>query len=235
MLLAKELWTKEDVPQYLEYLKQFQNPEKEEWSRKILNTKQKLLCMKTQDLYNIAKEISKGNYMSYLDLKIFDYYETVAIYGKLIVKIKDFFTMKRYLDIYSSIMENWAHCDLLDFTITKDNKKQFLALSEDYIKSDLLFVRRLSLSILLNMIRDESILDDVFKRLKALENEEEYYVIMMGGWLLSECLIRYKEATLEYLVREDINKKIVNKAIQKCRESRRLTTAQKDELLIYKR
>lgn len=57
---------------------------------------------------------------------------------------------------------------------------------------------------------------------------------MMGGWLLSECIILHKEETLSFLRINVVNKKIQNKAIQKCRESNRLTKEQKEELLVYK-
>lgn len=58
----------------------------------------------------------------------------------------------------------------------------------------------------------------------------------MVGWLLSECIILYKEQTLKFITTtKDLNKKIVNKDIQKCRESRRLTQVEKDELISYKR
>jgi hypothetical protein len=59
---------------------------------------------------------------------------------------------------------------------------------------------------------------------------------MMAGWLLSECIIRYREQSLNFLNSEkDLNQKIVNKGIQKCRESRRMTEKDKEQLLPYKR
>jgi 3-methyladenine DNA glycosylase AlkD len=69
-----------------------------------------------------------------------------------------------------------------------------------------------------------------------LEAESAYYVIMMAGWLLSECIIKYKDQTLDFLANTSgLNQKIVNKGIQKCRESRRLTDEEKDELIQYKK
>jgi 3-methyladenine DNA glycosylase AlkD len=235
MNLIKDLWTKEDINDFLEYLQTFANPAKEVWGRKILNTKQDLLCLKTKDLDLIVEQIYKGNFLSYLDLRIFGYYETVAIYGKLITKIIDFQTLEHYLNIYLPVMENWAHCDLLNFEITSSNKEQFLRLSEAYVSSDLPFVRRLSLFIMLLIVRAEKNLAQIINRILQLNDEQDYYVIMMGGWLLSECIIRYEKATLEYLKKNAINPKIINKAIQKCRESRRLDQTKKDELLIFKK
>ena len=236
MELNRAKWSSDDQYEFSAYLKTFQQKDKETWSRNILQTKLELLCIPTKTMYKIADEIYKGNYRGFLDLKIFDSYEEVAIYGKLVSRIRDFDEMVHYLTHYLDVMENWAHCDLLSFNMDGSNKDRFLALSEMYLKDNRTFVRRLGLMILFQMVKDRSVLPIIYDRLKKLENENEYYVIMMAGWLLSECIIQYRDQTLEFLSREkELNKKIVNKGIQKCRESRRMTEIEKDQLLPYKR
>jgi len=236
MELNKIEWTLNDQSVFLSYLKTFQQKEKEAWSRNILQTKLELLCIPTKTMYKIADEIFKGNYQEFLDLKIFDNYESIVIYGKLISRIKDFDEMVNYLTVYLDVMENWAHCDLLSFKIDRLNKEKFLALSEVYLRDRRTFVRRLGLMILFQMVKDESVLSIIFDRIKKLEQENEYYVIMMAGWLLSECMIKYRDQTLDFLNNEkELNKKIVSKSIQKCRESRRMTEIEKEHLIPYKR
>lgn len=229
-------WTLKDKSAFSSYLRSFQQKDKEAWSRNILQTKLELLCIPTKIMYSIADEIFKGNYRAFLDLKIFDCYEEVAIYGKLVSRIKDFDEMAHYLTVYLDVMENWAHCDLLSFKIDRSNKDKFLALSEVYLRDRRTFVRRLGLMILFQMVKDESVLSIIYDRLKKLEQENEYYVVMMAGWLLSECIIQYSDQTLEFISQEkELNKKIVNKGIQKCRESRRMSEIEKDQLPPYKR
>ena len=236
MELNRLEWTLNDKLPFSSYLRSFQQKDKEAWSRNILQTKLELLCIPTKIMYSIADEVFKGNYRAFLDLKIFDSYEEVAIYGKLVSRINDFDEMVHYLTNYLDVMENWAHCDLLSFKIDRSNKDKFLALSEVYLKDNRTFVRRLGLMILFQMVKDESVLPIIYDRLKKLEHENEYYVIMMAGWLLSECIIQYRDQTLEFLSHEkELNKKIVNKGIQKCRESRRMTEIEKEQLLPYKR
>jgi 3-methyladenine DNA glycosylase AlkD len=236
MELNKMEWMISDRAFFSDYLKTFQQKDKEAWSRNILQTKLDLLCIPTKVLSSIADEISKGNYRAFLDLKIFDSYESIAIYGKIISKIKDFDEMVHYLTVYLDVMENWAHCDLLSFKIDQSNKDKFLTLSELYLMDTRTFVRRLGLMILFQMVKDRSVLPIIFDSIKKLKGENEYYVIMMAGWLLSECIIQYREQTLEYMSYEkELNQRIVNKGIQKCRESRRMTEIEKDQLLSYKR
>lgn len=236
MELKKNEWTLNDKLFFSSYLKSFQQKEKEAWARNILQTKLEVLCIPTKTMYRIADEIFAGNYQSFLDLYFFDHYESIAIYGKLISKMTHFDEMVHYLTIYLDVMENWAHCDLLSFDINRSNQAKFLSLSEVYLQDQRTFVRRLGLMILFQMVKDASILPVIYESLKRLKQEKEYYVIMMAGWLLSECLIRYREQTIDYIIREtELNKKIVNKGIQKCRESRRMTETEKEELLAYKR
>lgn len=236
MELNKKLWINEDKQLFISHLENYQRKEKEAWARKILNTKLDLLVLPTKVVHDIANDIFKGNYRSFLDLQIFSSYESIALYGMILSKIQDFKEMSHYLEIYLNVMENWAHCDLLSLPISSKNKNDFLLLSEKYLTDPRTFVRRLSLMILFQMIQDETVLSIVFDRLLRLKNEDEYYVIMMAGWLLSECIILYKNKTLEFINNTtDLNKKILNKGIQKCRESRRLSQEEKDSLLKYKR
>ena len=236
MNLIKEQWTNCDIVPFLEYLSTFQQTDKETWARKILNTKLKLLVIPTKEIYEIKNQILLGNYISYLNLEIFDHYEAIAIYGGLLTKIPDFPVMVTYLSKYLNVMENWAHCDILSFPIKPHLYQDYLSLSLEYSKDQRPFVRRLSLMILFQMGKDKAVLPVIYERLLELKEEQEYYVIMMAGWLLCECIIQHKAETLSFLIsHKELNKKIVNKAIQKCRESRRFTQEEKEELLMLKK
>lgn len=235
MEFKKDIWTKEDIAPFMDYLASFSQAHKEDWGRRILNTKLPLFVLPTKQIQMIVKEIMKGNYRSFLDLRIFTHYETIAIYGMIVSKISSFSEMQQYLEIYKEQMENWAHCDLLNFSHIKEYQNEFLTLSKEYRNSPLPFVRRLSLFILFLLIKEESYVIEALQALESIKVEENYYVIMMGGWLLSECFICYPKQTIEFIKTHEILPAILNKGIQKCRESNRLTQTQKDDLLIYKK
>ena len=46
----------------------------------ILKTPSPVLALTTKDIVEIAGEIMKGNFKSFLDLGIFDYYEAIALW-----------------------------------------------------------------------------------------------------------------------------------------------------------
>ncbi|MDO5557313.1 MAG: DNA alkylation repair protein [Clostridia bacterium] len=125
MNLIKDTWNKEDKDLFQTYLKSFENKEKQEWSRNLIKTELPVLAIKYPIMKEIIKEISKGNYLEFLDLMIWEYYENTAINGFLITKIKDFKTMKKYLDIYSKKADNWATCDLLSFNVKRKRRGIF--------------------------------------------------------------------------------------------------------------
>lgn len=230
--MIKKKWTKSDIKYFQEFLKTFENPAKIEWSKNILNTKLPVLSIKTPILKEIIKNILKGNYMSFLDLMIWEYYENTAINGFLISKIKDFDVYKRYLDIYSSKADNWATCDLLTFNI-KGNEDKFYNLTLEYIKDDLPFRRRIGMYILFYFIDDNSYIDRIFGLLDKFENEDQYYVNMMNSWLLAECFIKQRNKTLKYLNNNKLNSFTLSRGIQKCRESRRVSEKDKEMLNKY--
>ncbi len=234
MELIKEKWDEEDIPEFQQTLTAFENPSKREWSKKLLNTELPVLCIKTAVMKDITNQIYKGNYLSFLDLMIWEYYENTAINGMLISKIKDFDTFRKYLDRYSLSADNWATCDLLTFHI-KGNEQKYFDLTLEYIKSELPFRRRIGMYILFYFIDDDDYICRIFDLLNCFENEEHYYVNMMNSWLLSECFIKQREKTLVYLENNKLNRFTINKGIQKCRESRRVSLEDKDMLLKYKR
>ena len=235
MTLNKSVWQMEDKGLFISYLDRFKNLEKETWSRNILQTKLPLLCLKTKVIDDVVKEVALGNFYSFLDLKVDNTYESIAIFGKLLYFIEDFDTLRKYLYVYETLMENWAHCDLLRFN-PKIDRNKLLGLVDSYINDERIFVRRLGLFIMYLEIKDKKVLDMVFKYIKKLKDENKYYIIMMSGWLLSEAIILYEDRTLSFIKdNDDLNPKIINKAIQKCRESRRVTIERKEALKLYKR
>ncbi|MDO5569415.1 MAG: DNA alkylation repair protein [bacterium] len=233
MKLNRTCWTNSDIEEFQQYLKTYQKNKNNERMITLLKTSLPVLCLNTPTIKEIVNQIAKGNYLEFLDLMIWQYYENTAINGFLICKIKDFNTMKKYLDIYSNKCDNWATCDLLSFNV-KNNEEKYYNLVLEYIKSDKPFVRRIGMSILFNFIDNDSYINKIFDLLDSFNKEEHYYVNMMNAWLLCECYIKQKDRTINYLKHHKLNKFTINKAIQKCRESRRISQEEKEELLKYK-
>ena len=234
MELIKNNWTKEDGKSFIKYLEILKCEEKIEWTKNIVNTKMKVLAIKSPELNSIIKQIKKGDFLSFLDLNINDYHENTIINGNLISSIKDFDVMRRYLDDYSKSIDNWASCDTLKFNV-KNNEEEYMKLSYEYIKSELPFVRRIGMFILFKFIDDDNYIDEIYNRLNEFENETEYYVNMVNAWLVCELFIKRRDKTLDFLRNNRLNKFTFNKAISKCRDSFRVSNEDKELLLKFKK
>lgn len=235
MNLIKQKWSKKDIEEFQAYLYSIRNEEKIKWTTNILNTSLPCLAIKTPVLKSIVKEIIKGDFLSFLDYNLCDFYENVAINGLLIQKINNFEVMKKYLFNYFKNVECWATCDLLSFKINNSNREMFYNLSQELITSNEIFVRRIGLIILFKFV--ESDIDGVLNIVRLFKQEKEYYVNMCIAWLLCDCFIKKKDKTLEFLNNngKTINDFTINKFVSKCRDSYRVSKEDKEMLLKFKR
>lgn len=235
MNLTKSRWTVSDIPEYLSYLETLsKGKEKAEWEQRIVNTSLPCLAIPSTEIDRIAREIYKGDYISYLNLNIWNNHSATLIYGKILNKIKDYDTLTRYLVPYSERADNWSTIDCLKFKFSDTTIPKFIELSKSLIHSKHTFSRRLSLIILLKLLSVYDCTDLVFEILDSLYGESEYYVNMAGAWLLAECMTRYRDKTIEYYTIVKSNTFIVNKSISKCRDSYRVTKEDKEYLLQFK-
>lgn len=234
MNLIKNVWTEADINKFSTYLKSFsKGEEKGYWEQRILNTALPCIAVPAPEIKRIAKEILKGNYCSFLDLMPWHNASEVSTCGNIICKIPDFAVMKKYLDIYSRRVDSWSACDILKFKV-KDYD-QFLALSKEYISSPLVFQRRIGVIILFQFLNTDKYLPEIFDILNSFKNETEYYVNMACAWLLAECFIKLRSETLRFLENNTLNDFIINKGLQKCRDSFRVSAEDKALLLKFKR
>lgn len=235
MELIKAQWLASDKADFIDYLNSLsKGKEKGEWEKRIVNTSLPCIAVPSTEVDRIAREIFKGNYKSFLDLWIWDNHTATLIFGKILSKIKDFDEQIKYLVTYSQKADNWSTIDTLRFKFNSTNIQKYLALSKELILSPHTFSRRLALIILLKITSVIDCTDTVFDILDSLSSEQEYYVNMAGAWLLCECIIKFRDKTLRYYAHNTTNNFIINKSISKCRDSFRITQADKEYLNSFK-
>lgn len=146
-------------------------------------------------------------------------------------------------------INNWAVCDTFCAGLKQVKKypEETYELLQKFLKSDEEFSIRFGLVMLLDYYIKEDYLANIFDICdEAAEAEkartddkgeplEYYYVKMAIAWLISTCFIKFYDETLEYMAKCRLDDWTYNKALQKARESMRLTSAQKDELKAIKR
>lgn len=161
-----------------------------------------------------------------------DYYEEVMLKGMLIglEKKLDFEKISNFIPL----INNWAVCDTFCTGLKqiKNNKEKMWLFLQNYINSKKEFEVRFAVVTILDFYIDEQYIDRVLELLKTVKHEG-YYAKMAVAWAYSFCFIKFFEKTkneFESFDKNNIDKFIYNKSIQKSIESYRLTREQKNIL-----
>lgn len=231
MELKNIRWNKQSAQEFQTYLKSLERKEKVDWTRRIINTKMPLLAIPTPELRKMANEISKGDFVSFLDLQLNEFYENYAINGFLLTHLTDMPELGTRLKAYTEKVDNWALCDILKFKVTNKTVDKFYALSLELLNSTFTFSRRMGIILWFEMIKFQTDLDKIFDIIPTLKGEQEYYVNMALAWFIAECFIKARDKTLDLLSSKVLNQFVTNKAISKCRDSFRVSKIDKEMLL----
>ncbi|HIR13449.1 MAG TPA: DNA alkylation repair protein [Candidatus Choladousia intestinavium] len=140
------------------------------------------------------------------------------------------------LDRYVPGIASWGDCDCGTSTLKFMERDQELwfAYLEKWLKSSREFELRFGIVALMDYYLKDEWIDqalDYFCRPLS----EAYYVRMAQAWALSVAFVKYREKTLERFQTGIKDAWVQNKAIQKCRESRRVSPQDKELLLGWKR
>ncbi len=174
----------------------------------------------------IAKEPEVSKFLRDLPHK---YYDENILHALLISEIKDYDACIEEIDKFLPYVDNWAVCDIISPKIFKTNKTELLEKIKKWSASEKTYTCRFGIEMLMSHF-----LDDDFKpeylEIPASVHGEEYYVRMMIAWFFATALAKQWDTTIKYIEDHHLDKWTHNKAIQKARESRRITPKQKEYL-----
>lgn len=228
MELQKAEWKEKDKFEFKRYLENQGNPNSIPFAVKIINTSKPMVGINMPTLRGIAKEIAKGDFMSFLSLDMHDYYENEIINCALICKIKDFSTLKDYLLRYGENADSWAEIDAVKVPFGKKNHDDYLAFAKKCSEHEKPFVRRLGVILLFACLNGDDF-ESVKSIIASLKGDEEYYVNMAVAWLVCEMVIKLPDQTIPLVNRNFLNEFALRKAISKCSDSFRVS----DEVVSY--
>ncbi|MDR2913767.1 MAG: DNA alkylation repair protein [Tannerella sp.] len=205
-----------------------------QFNKRIIPTNYEILGVRMPALKKLAKELSADpNLESYLKNAEFTTYEHILLYGLVLGQLKkpSLETIYRYLDPLTLKFDNWAHVDTI-ISALKVFKK-----SPDEILSHFLplkthegeFTKRVFVIIQMDYLMNETHIDIALKHLTEVP-QGQYYVDMAIAWAISVGLIKFGDKTIPLLEERIFSKFVHNKAIQKTRESYRITPEMKEQL-----
>ena len=233
--LIKENWDSNDYQEFLNILKNNSDIEYKRFHQSLVKDLDKFYGCRIPFLKKVAKEISIGNYQEFLKLNKLEYYEEKMIYGFIISSVKmDFNERLVLVEQFIKYIDNWAICDSFcaNLKCFKNNRELGFKFINKLIKTNDVYSIRVGLVLLLDYYIEEDYLNKIFKICNNIKNKD-YYVLMAISWLISICYIKYPKATLVYLKDNKLDNWTNNKAIQKIKESRRITKEEKEFLKEY--
>jgi len=240
-----ELKTEKEYKEFLDYLFSIRDLEYRDFNTKIVVPVDcEIIGIRTPILRDIAKKIAKTSSENFLNLfeKLFikkkiKYYEEKVLYGFLIGYSKmEYQDRLKRINFFINIIDNWAVCDIVDssFKFINKNKEDFYKYLNSKLSATNPWEQRFIFVMLLAYYVEDKYLKDIFKICEKIKSEE-YYVNMAKAWLLSVCYVKYREETYKFLEKTKLDAWTVNKAIQKIRESLRVTKEEKEKILVLKR
>lgn len=186
-------------------------------------------------LRNIAKELLKGDYLSFIDFcKDNKIHEIVMLSAMVTALAKcDFGEKLKMAADFIPRIDNWAVCDIFcgDFKDAKKHLPETFEFLKKYINSKKEYEIRFAAVMLLDYFLNDEYIDEVLKIYDNIKHDG-YYVKMAVAWGISIAFIKQREKTLDFLKNNNLDDFTFNKSIQKIRESFRVS--QEDKAILNK-
>ena len=165
------------------------------------------------------------------------YYDENIVHAFMLGKLKaPHKVLEKRLIEFLPYIDNWAVCDGLvaHFKEFYKEKEKSFAFVLDCVNSSEPYTIRFGLVSLLNYYVDNEHIDALISVATRVKSDE-YYVNMANAWLVSFMLIKEYERTLTLLKSGALDIWVHNKAIQKARESYRISDEKKAFLKTLRR
>ncbi len=191
---------------------------------KLVPGENKILGVRLPLLRNLAKEIAKGDWRTYLDTSEEEYYEEIMLKGLVIGSAKaDLNEILDHVAQFVPKITNWAVCDSFctGLKIAKKHPPIIWDFIQHYLKSDKEFELRFAVIMMLAYFITDEYIDEVLSRLDQICHEG-YYVKMGVAWAISVCFVKYTKETMIYLHNNHLDDFTFNKSLQKIIESNRV-------------
>lgn len=196
-----------------------------------------MIGVRMPDLRLISKDILKTNPKEFLRQSRGEYYEETMLEGLVIAGMREPTESKlQRLGLYIPRISNWAICD----TICASCKftKQDLPRVWDFILQYRWSQQEFELRFMIVMMMDYFLLPEYLARVFEIIDQNKnhgYYVEMALAWLVSVAFVKHRDKTLLFLQHNQLSSFAQNKAIQKIRDSLRVTPTDKQLVLAYRR
>ena len=216
----------------LAYLQAHQDEGYRDFQSKLIPTinPQTMLGVRTPDLRKFAKQLARRD-----DVEAFladvphALFEENQLHAFILSGMRQYEECVAQLGRFLPCVDNWATCDQTSCKVLASQPDQTLELVQAWISSGHTYTVRFGIGVLLQFFLDERFDPQHLEWVAAIQHED-YYVNMMRAWYFAEALAKQESAALRVIEGNRLDRWTHNKAIQKARESRRITPELKSKL-----
>lgn len=248
MDLTKCPWNESDYRELISYLQEQADGKYKEFNERILHTDKPTLGIRTPDIRKMAKEILKGDPQGFLEgygigtkgshSVTPEYHEEKVLIGIVITGLSvPYVEFLKALEDFLPYIDNWAVCDVVCSSITKaikKNREEYFQHIPEYLESSNPWIIRFGIVSMISQYMDEEYISQCLERIDAIAHTF-YYVKIAQAWLVATAMAKQPETTKEYFLSSHLDTWTFNKAIQKSRESFRVSSEDKALLMTWKR
>ena len=220
-----------------EELFKLQDVEYRDFQKKLIPTvdPDTVIGVRTPELRKLAKQMrGTPEADAFLEVLPHAFFDENQLHAFLISEEKDYDRCIRRVEVFLPHIDNWATCDQMSPKVFKKHKDDLLTRIRKWMKSDHPYTVRFAIGMLMQHYLDDDF-DSIYPEMVSKIRSEEYYVNMMIAWYFATALAKQYEAAVPYLETQKLDVWTHNKAIQKARESYRITSEQKEYLKTLKR
>lgn len=203
----------------------------------IINRGYKLLGVCIPEIKKIVKSVDASAREKIIDEIFADgekTFEGVLIAGCLAARKNDYDFTSRQLKRVIELFDSWAHVDTVVPWLRWVETEKFLSDFDYLLRENNQYAVRFYIIFMMNNCITAERINIIEDKLKQI-NYGDYYVDMGAAWLLAEVLVKDYASGLKLLEKIDFPKFVHNKALQKARESFRISQEQKQYLKTLKK
>lgn len=215
---------------------EMQDPEYRDFHAKLIPTidRENIIGVRTPALRKYAKEAAKNPQIKeFLSALPHKYYDENNLHGFVIEQIRDFEECLEAVDAFLPYVDNWATCDLMSPKVFGKHTDELMSSIRRWLASGETYTIRYGVNMLMRFFLDEEFQPE-YPELVAGIQSDEYYVKMAVAWYFATALSKQYDTVVPYLENHRLDVWTHNKAIQKARESYRITEEQKEYLKTLK-
>lgn len=195
-----------------------------------------ILGVRIPVLRQIAKDIAKGDWQTFLLEAPEDTYEEVNVKGFVIGYAKtDLETLLPFIAEHIEKINDWSLCDgfCSNLKTVAKHREEFLEFLLPYAEIEDEFKQRVVAVMLMDYYLTDDYIDRTLQILDSLKNEK-YYCKMAVAWAIATAWAKQREKTYAYMQEDNntLNDWTYNKAIQKMLESYRVS--EEDKIMLRK-